>query len=228
MIERPFAGDAGGSGGFHAVTAVDASPSGLRETRRAVVQAKEGDRDALRFLYTRYSNNIYGYVRSIVHDHEEAEDITQQVFVKLMTRLTRYNERDVPFFAWLLRLAHNVAVDHLRSRRLSPTDNVLGTDLAHGVEVDRVDSVRAALDTLPETQRQVVILRDVVGLSPGEIAERMHRTESSIHGLHHRAKRALRQELVRLGSAPSARASRTAGAEALSAAGREVRQLTAA
>jgi RNA polymerase sigma-70 factor, ECF subfamily len=191
--------------GFHSTAAVDESPARLAQTRLAVARAKEGDRDALQFLYVRYSNNIYGYVRSIVRDDHEAEDVTQHVFAKLMTTLVKYDDRGVPFFAWLLRLARNVAIDHLRANRLTPTENVIDPDVSSVVDLDRVETVRAALATLPDEQRQVVILRHVVGLSPGEIADRMGRTESSIHGLHHRGRRALQRELARLDSAPLTR-----------------------
>jgi RNA polymerase sigma-70 factor, ECF subfamily len=191
--------------GFHSAAALDESPTRLHETRLAVARAKEGDRDALQFLYVRYSNNIYGYVRSIVRDDHEAEDVTQHVFAKLMTCLAKYDDRGVPFFAWLLRLARNVAIDHLRANRLTPTETVIDPDLSSGIELDRAETVRAALATLPEEQRQVVFLRHVVGLTPGEIAERMGRSESSIHGLHHRGRRALQKELVRMNSTPLTR-----------------------
>src|SRR5215203_4102208 len=82
----------------------------------AVNRAKEGDAEALRFLYVRYADNVYGYVTSIVRDEHEAEDLTQQVFTKLITVLPRYEQREVPFSAWILRVARNVAVDHLRAR----------------------------------------------------------------------------------------------------------------
>ncbi len=69
--------------------------------------------------------------------------------------------------------------------------------------LDRARSLRTALDSLPEEQRNVVVMRHVIGLTPPEIAERMGRSESSIHGLHHRGRRALQQELRRLGCAPA-------------------------
>jgi RNA polymerase sigma-70 factor (ECF subfamily) len=191
--------------GFHGAAALDESPARLHETRLAVARAKEGDRDALHFLYVRYSNNIYGYVRSIVRDDHEAEDVTQHVFAKLMTCLAKYDDRGVPFFAWLLRLARNVAIDHLRANRLIPTETVIDPDLSTGNELDRAETVRAALATLPDEQRQVVFLRHVVGLTPGEIADRMGRSESSVHGLHHRGRRALQKELIRLDSTPLTR-----------------------
>jgi RNA polymerase sigma-70 factor (ECF subfamily) len=180
----------------------------MRKTRLAVARAKEGDQDALRFLYVSYSHNVYGYVRSIVRDDHEAEDVTQHVFAKLMTSLVKYDDRGVPFFAWLLRLARNVAIDHLRANRLLPTEEVLGPNAAYANDLDSAEAVRAALATLPDEQREVVMLRHIVGLTPGEIADRMGRTQSSIHGLHHRGRRALQRELARLESTPCTRRAR--------------------
>jgi len=121
-----------------------------------------------------------------------------------MTALTKYDERGVPFFAWLLRLAHNAAIDHLRGRRATPAEEVFGAD-ARGDEesMDRSQNLRDALKTLPDEQRNVVVLRHVVGLTPGEIASAMGRSESSIHGLHHRGRRALQSELTRREAGPS-------------------------
>ncbi len=192
-----------GHAGFRCRTTLDESPEATREVRLAIARAKEGDRDALRRLYVRYSDNVYGYVRSIVRDDREAEDLTQQVFMKLITVIVKYEDHGVPFSGWLLRLARNVALDHLRRRRPTPTEEVLGAD-SHDDEQarERARDLHAALASLPEEQRSVMVMRHVVGLSPLEIAERMGRSESSIHGLHHRGRRALQQELSRLGSAP--------------------------
>jgi RNA polymerase sigma-70 factor (ECF subfamily) len=191
--------------GFTSRAMVNSSPEMLRKTRLAVARAKEGDQEAMRFLYVTYSHNIYGYVRSIVRDDHEAEDVTQHVFAKLMTTLGKYDDRGVPFFAWLIRLARNVAVDHLRSNRLTPTENVLDPGSSTGTNDDRVEAVRTALAALPEEQREVVVLRHIVGLTPGEIADRMGRTESAIHGLHHRGRRAFQRTLTELDSTPSTR-----------------------
>ena len=91
---------------------------------QAVKLAQAGDRDALAFIYARYSEDIYGYVRSIVHDHHEAEDITQQVFAKLIGAIGSYQQRQVPFFAWMLRVARNAAIDNVRKQRLIPVEEV--------------------------------------------------------------------------------------------------------
>jgi RNA polymerase sigma-70 factor, ECF subfamily len=193
-----------GQAGFRCRRALEDSPESVREVRLAIARAKEGDREALRLLYIRYSDNVYGYVRSIVRDDKEAEDLTQQVFMKLITVIVKYQDYGVPFSGWLLRLARNVALDHLRRRRPTPTEDVLGADSHDDDDArERARDLQVALASLPDEQRNVMIMRHVVGLSPPEIAEQMGRSESSVHGLHHRGRRALQQELSRLGSAPA-------------------------
>jgi RNA polymerase sigma-70 factor (ECF subfamily) len=206
LIKEALAG-ARGTIGFRTRAALDEAPELREKTRLAVARAKEGDDEALRFLYITYSHNIYGYVRSIVRDDHEAEDVTQHVFAKLMTSLVKYDDRGVPFFAWLIRLARNVAIDHLRANRLTPTETVLDPAPSGGMDLDAGETVRAALAALPDEQREVVVLRHVVGLTPGEIAARMGRSESSIHGLHHRGRRTLQRELTLLDSTPATRSS---------------------
>jgi RNA polymerase sigma-70 factor (ECF subfamily) len=190
--------------GFRCRRTLEDSPEAVREVGLAIARAKEGDREALRLLYIRYSDNVYGYVRSIVKDDKEAEDLTQQVFMKLITVIVKYQDHGVPFSGWLLRLARNVALDHLRRRRPTPTEDVLGADSHDDDDArERARDLHFALASLPDEQRNVMIMRHVVGLSPPEIAEQMGRSESSVHGLHHRGRRALQQELSRLGAAPA-------------------------
>jgi RNA polymerase sigma-70 factor (ECF subfamily) len=172
------------------------------ELAGAVARAKQGDREALRYIYLRFADNVYGYARSIVRDEHEAEDVTQQVFARLMTALRSYEQRSVPFSAWLLRIAHNCAIDHLR-RRTTLCDE---PDVAEARPDERSHelglALREALETLPEVQRRVLVLRHWMGCSPGEIARALDRSEDSIHGLHHRGRRALRQALTEVDAAP--------------------------
>jgi len=178
-----------------------------REITNAVLRAQAGDDEAIRVLYLRYKDNVYGYVLSFVRDPHEAEDITQHVFLKLMSVIHKYRPREVPFTSWLLRVARNVALDHMRRRRSVLCEEVYdatcqsdqaGQDLRRGLE--------QALLSLPEEQRNVIVLRHLVGLTPGEIAVRMGRSEPSIHGLHHRARQTLKRELMAIDCGPSARA----------------------
>ena len=198
--------DEAASSGFRANTSLKHDEHD-RQVANAVARAQAGDNGAIRFLYVRYKDNVYGYVLSFVRDQHEAEDVTQHVFLKLMSVIHKYEAREVPFTSWLLRVARNVALDYLRQRRMLPCEEVYestrefddsGRDLRWGLE--------QALGALPEEQRNVVVLRHLVGLSPGEIAERMGRSEASIHGLHHRARKAMRRELIDVACAPTVRA----------------------
>lgn len=181
----------------------DETPEMRRTVSLVVRRAQQGDRDALRFLYVRYADNVRGYVRSIVHDDHQADDITQVVFAKLITVIVKYDERAVPFFGWLLRVARNAAIDHMRSSRMTPVADVHGTEDADADDdIDRRESLEAALATLPEKQRSVLLLRHLVGLSPSEIATLLGCSESSVHGLHHRGRRAMQCELTRLHAKP--------------------------
>jgi RNA polymerase sigma-70 factor (ECF subfamily) len=165
---------------------------------RAVERAKAGNADALRFLYLRYADNVYGYVCSIVRDEHEAEDVTQQVFAKLLGSLPRYQPRSVPFSAWILRVAHNAAIDHMRARRPVPVEEIRGPEpVDDGAARETFRDFRVALGTLPNEQREVLLLRFLVGLSPREIAERMGRSEDAVNGLQHRGRRRLRREMDR-------------------------------
>jgi RNA polymerase sigma-70 factor (ECF subfamily) len=171
----------------------------------AVRRAKAGDRDALAFLYVRYADDICGYLRSIVHDEHLAEDITQQVFAKLIRVIGKYEERGLPFFAWMLRVARNVAVDQLRRQDPIPVEEVrLGDERSQRESIgrERAGDLKDALAALPAAQREVLVLRHIAGLSPTEIAECTGRTEASVHGLHHRGRKDLVAELSRRGAAP--------------------------
>ena len=194
---------AAGSAGFRPRTALPKEDGADALLLKAIQHAKEGDRDALGFLYARYADNIYGYVKSIVRDEHEAEDITQHLFLKLTSALSRYEPRSVPFSAWILRVARNLAVDHIRAVRAIPCEEVRPVDaVADDYSFERSRALQDALDALPRDQRQVLILRHVVGLTPGEIARSLGKSEGSIHGLHHRGRRTLQRELTELGAHP--------------------------
>jgi RNA polymerase sigma-70 factor (ECF subfamily) len=146
---------------------------------------------------------VQRYIFSFVRDHHEAEDVTQNVFAKLMTSIRKYEQRDVPFVAWIMRVSRNAALDHMRSRRATPAEDLRLADDGHAqTSIDLGQDLRRALDQLPEDQREVLILRHVAGLSPVEIATTLQRSESSVHGLHHRGRRTLQAKLTEIGAAP--------------------------
>lgn len=169
----------------------------------AVARTKEGDRGALRVLYVRYAPDVHRYVKSIVRDHHDAEDITQTLFAKLMFAIQSYRPRSVPFEAWLLRVARNAALDTLRTKRALPSDDIQSSDEGHEqVAFERGLCIRDALGQLPHEEREVIVLRYIAGLPTRQIAERLQRTERSIYGLHHRGRRALKAALEELDAMP--------------------------
>jgi RNA polymerase sigma-70 factor, ECF subfamily len=171
--------------------------------------ATEGDTDAIGYLYDRYADEVYGYVSSIVRDDHEAEDVTQNVFIKLMRILPFYEQRRVPFSAWLFRVARNVALDSLRARRILPFAEIRERcpDTGDG-RMEREWSLHDALSALSPGQRRVVLSRHLLGLSPVEIAQRLGKSEGSIHALHHRGRRAVQARLLEMHCGPSTMAGR--------------------
>ncbi len=169
--------------------------------QQAVRRAQAADPDGLHFLYVRYSADVQRFVASIIKDHHEAEDITQNIFAKLMTGIKKYDEQNVPFTAWIMRVARNAALDHMRIKRAIPMedphveeiyDETSREDLAGGRDL------RQALEQLPEDQREVLILRHIAGLSPVEIAATLGKSESAVFGIHHRGRRSLQAFLTQL------------------------------
>jgi RNA polymerase sigma-70 factor (ECF subfamily) len=176
-----------------------------RELTDAIDRARRGDAEALGVLYARYQPRVRGYVKGLLGDRHEADDITQQLFARLGPALERYEPRSASFSAWILRVARNAALDHLRARVTLPLEE-LGTAAAACDDTtgfERRACLRQALAALPADQRQVVLMRHVVGLTTPEIAAALGRTEGSVHALHHRGRAGLRRRLGELGLAPA-------------------------
>lgn len=184
-------------------------PADRRDTntareRRAIVALRRGEMDALHYLYVRHSEAVFGIVRSVLRDHHDSEDVTQAIFAKLPRIIGRYEERAVPFRAWITRVARNAALDHLRSKRQLPVEEVRVTDPGRDlVSLDRSRALLFGLAQLPPEQRRVIAMRHFAGMAPGEIADRLGKSEPSIHGLHHRGRATLRDILAELDVAPT-------------------------
>ena len=181
-------------------------PDAVALVSAATERARDGDEDALRLLYLLYADNVFGFVLSIVHDEHDAEDITSEVFARLPRALTHYRVSSTPFVAWLLRVSRNAAPAGGRAQRSVPLAEVPANDRAELQAHERLDDLRAALEALPFDQRQVMVLRLVAGLTPGEVAERIGRSVDAVHALQHRARRRLREELTQAGWAPTSAA----------------------
>jgi RNA polymerase sigma-70 factor (ECF subfamily) len=150
-----------------------------------IAQYRSGSEAAFEKLVNKYSPRVYTTIYLIVKDQGVAEDLLQDVFVKVVQTLSSdgYNEEG-KFQPWLMRIAHNLAIDYFRKCKRYPTivmedgANIFNTlrfaeenieDLK--VKEDTVDLVRKLVDELPETQKQVLIMRHYMDLSFQEIAE---------------------------------------------------------
>jgi len=169
---------------------------------RLVAAAKAGDPEAFGSLFDVYYGPVYRYVASRVGRPSDAEDLAQLVFVKVLEALPRYEQRGVPFGGWLFRLARNVVIDHVRTRREHVTLDVIGEKSTDDQGPDELavlrqemDSIAHALRRLTPEQREAVELRFFAGLSAKEAAEAMGRQEGTVRGLQFRAIAALRREL---------------------------------
>ncbi len=169
---------------------------------RLVDEARAGDARAFGQLFDHFHLPIYRYIASRVHSPADAEDLTQQTFVKALEAFPRYESRGIPIRAWLFRLARNTVIDFTRTRHEhADLDTAVGRTAAGAEPQDEVlfreqlDEVGLALDTLTDDQREAIALRFFAGLSAREAAEVMNRQEGTIRGLQFRAIAALRRQL---------------------------------
>jgi RNA polymerase sigma-70 factor, ECF subfamily len=173
--------------------------------RLLVERAQRGDRTALEELYLLHFDRIYGYLHMSVGNRHDAEDLTTQTFVKMLEAIRRFQWRSVPFSAWLLRIAHNLAIDHFRAnRRWQPEEHV--PESAHGVESSAEEQALASLgqtrmltlvERLSPEQRQVLTLKFVYRFSNGEAAAILGKTEGAVKSLQHRALASLEKHVTR-------------------------------
>jgi len=169
-----------------------------------VVRAQKGEVDAIGQLYDLHRESIFRYFWLRLDDHQLAEDLTGDVFMRMLDALPRYRAYGLPFRAWLYRIAHNLAIDYFRKMNHQQTvplevvdEQPVGGD-DPGMALDRTllnEQVQAALVHLEPTQAEVVTLRFLLGLSLQETALTLGKTEAAIKALQHRGLSALRRAL---------------------------------
>lgn len=181
------------------------------EEARLVARAIARDREAFGALYDRHAARVYRHIYYIIGSAAEAEDLTAQTFLQAWEAVERYQMRGAPFISWLLRIAHNLAVSHLRSRKdKTQLSDGLVDNGHHGNPEDAVEQladeqrVRNAILHLRDEQRQVIILRFVEDLGYQEVAQIIGKSIPAIRVIQHRALAALRRQMQaeRLGPAP--------------------------
>ncbi|QWK09942.1 MAG: sigma-70 family RNA polymerase sigma factor [Thermoflexus hugenholtzii] len=175
------------------------------EERRWIARARKGDPEAIAALYQHYADGVYRYLLYRVGDAELAEDLTADVFLKMIEDLPRYEERGLPFGAWLFRIARARLIDHWRRQGRRPLvaleDTETGPQISQDIPEDEIavsEMIQRALRVLTEEQREVVVLRFLVGMSLEEVARAMGKSVGAVKALQHRALSALARYLEKI------------------------------
>lgn len=168
-----------------------------------VRQAIEGNEGAFAQLYDEYFDKIYRYVYLKVGNQTEAEDLTQEVFLRALGAIGSYKWRQIPFSSWLFRIAHNEVIDYFRKQgkeklvRLNEAASNIETDpmLIAEQSLER-GQLMAALGKLSPAQREVITLRFVSELSIAEVAKTLGKSEGTVKALQYGGTVALRKILI--------------------------------
>lgn len=164
--------------------------------------AISGDADDFGRLYDLHVERIYRHVYYRVGNTGDAEDLTQQVFLKAWKAIGRYKKTATPFLAWLMRISHNLVIDFYRSKKDTAflDDELLIKDKTPGPqqlaeEHFNQQQIRKVILQLPEEQQQVVLMSFIEGFSYGEIAAAIGKKEGNVRVIVHRALKKMRQIL---------------------------------
>jgi RNA polymerase sigma-70 factor (ECF subfamily) len=172
----------------HSNTAHNAHEEDL--VRRAV----EGNEEAFEHLYTLHLDVIYRYIFFRVEDAAEAEDLTEEVFIKAWQALPKYRAGEYPFASWLYRIAHNLTINHQRKQQAQPLRDldVNLASLSESVEEmvaqrQNIHALKQAIQQLEDEEQQVILLRFVEGLSHQEVAASIGKSNAASRVIQHRA-----------------------------------------
>ncbi len=167
--------------------------------------AQQGDTASFSELYEQFFDRIYGYVSFKTGSASEAEDITGEVFVRMLESIHKFRWQGHPFSSWLFRIAHNLVVDHFRKnskRSIVSLENTTTNVEAAAVDIDsHIDTelsmgdVRKAMVGLTELQKEVISLRFAAGLSVAETAEAIGKKGNAVKALQHAGLKKLRRLL---------------------------------
>ena len=172
-------------------------------------QAIQGDSEAFGVLYERYVTRIYNYIYYRIGSSYDAEDLTERVFMRALRHIGSYNNRGLPFSAWLYRIAHNLVAnwyrDNSRRKEIPLDDGIMTSHQSSFPEQEVMHTeerewLLQVIRKLPSDRQQLVILKFVDHLSNAEIGQIMSRTEGAIKSLYHRTLLTIRDELLWLSS----------------------------
>jgi len=169
----------------------------LEDERELVLRAAQRDEAAFTRIYDNYFDRIFHYLALRIGNRTEAEDLTQQVFVKVARSITSFSWKGPPFSAWLFRIAHNQMVDYLRrnekKRSLPLPDDIVSHENPQQTAETNLEVARVfeAAKKLTDAQQEVISLRFSSDLPTREVARIMGKSVGAIKALQHSAIMAL-------------------------------------
>jgi RNA polymerase sigma-70 factor (ECF subfamily) len=171
-----------------------------------VRRAQEGEAAAFAGLYEQFYGKLFRYTLFKTGDTAVAEDLTEEVFLRMLESISSFKPQGYPFSSWLFRIAHNLVVDHYRKRdrqKTVPLDSASGVISSAPRDIDAeldlklsIGRVYEAAAELTKLQREVINLRFAGGLSVLETARAMGKKENAVKALQHAAIGKLRSLLV--------------------------------
>jgi RNA polymerase sigma-70 factor (ECF subfamily) len=173
----------------------------------ALAQLAGADPEAFGELYARHVRRIYNYIYYRTGNHHDAEDLTARVFQRALRHVSNFEDKGVPFTAWLYRIAHNLVANWHRDRSRRPVipldQHMAVSEIAVHPEIEAIAHeeqglLLEAVRQLPDDRQQLLILKFVERMSNAQIGEVMGRTEGAIKSLYHRTLNALREEVLEL------------------------------
>jgi RNA polymerase sigma-70 factor (ECF subfamily) len=172
-----------------------------------LVERAATEPEAFGELYERHVRKIYNYIFYRTGNHHDAEDLTARVFHRALKHVGRFEDKGVPFSAWLYRIAHNLVANFHRDRGRRPVvpleDFIAFTGVGehqetYAINMEERRMLLTAVRRLPDDRQQLLILKFVERLPNAEIGQIMGRTEGAIKSLYHRTLNALRDEVAAL------------------------------
>lgn len=172
-----------------------------KDLSKLVEQARSGGAEAFGHLYDLFLDKIYRFIFLKVSNKQEAEDLSQQVFMKAWEAIGRFEDEGVPFSSWLYKIARNLVIDFYRTRKASISleenidSEVLWDEIDAGEEIVRnheKETILIALNDLTEDQKDVILLRYIEDLSYDEIAKITNKNQTALRILQYRGMKKLR------------------------------------
>ncbi len=166
-------------------------------------QAKAYDPEALAELYDRYAPKMYAYIYRRVGEATVAEDLTGELFLRVLRSVRNEQAWRESFSAWLYRIAHNLVVDHFRRQPGMLPESadesfpaLQGDPMSQAERVQAFEQLRGAIARLTPHQQQVIALRFGEGMTAAQVARVMNKTSGAVEALQHRALASLRRILA--------------------------------